>query len=141
MSKTILGSLYRLSIYLSIFMASDSFILSPLQLLKSASDFLYFWYIKNAKDSLKKKMNFVKGVERDLGIIINLKMITQPIYGDYTLAGKLIGPILRLGRVLFGCLLVFVAFVFTMIIYTVYLLLPIVVSFMILKNVLYILAG
>jgi len=122
-------------------MASDSFILSPLQLLKSASDFLYFWYIKNAKDSLKKKMNFVKGVERDLGIIINLKMITQPIYGDYTLAGKLIGPILRLGRVLFGCLLVFVAFVFTMIIYTVYLLLPIVVSFMILKNVLYILAG
>lgn len=122
-------------------MASESFMLSPVQILKSLRDFLYFWCIKNAKESLKKKMGFVKGIERDLGIIINLKMITQPIYGDYTLAGKLIGPILRLGRVLFGCLLVFVAFVFTIIIYAVYLLLPIVVSFMILKNAFYILAG
>lgn len=122
-------------------MASDSFVLSPLQILKSISDFLYFWYIKNAKESLKKKMRFVKGVERDLGIIINLKMITQPIYGDYTLAGKLIGPILRLGRVIFGCLLMSLSFIFVTIAYVIYLLLPIVVSFMILKNVLYILAG
>ena len=35
-----------------------------------------------------------------MGVLINLKLVFQPIFGDYSYMGRVIGPIFRLGRVL-----------------------------------------
>lgn len=121
-------------------MAADSFALLPFHLLKSIYDFLYFWYIRSSKDFLRGEMNAIKGVERDIGILINLKLIFQPIYGDYSILGKLIGPILRLGRVFFGFALVVFLSMIIVVLYVLWLLLPFVTAVMILKNIFYILA-
>lgn len=120
-------------------MATDSFVLSPFRILKGITDFLFFWYVQGSKDFWRREINMVKGVERDIGILINLKLIFQPIYSDYSLIGKLIGPIFRLGRVLLGCL--FVVFLSGLIIvcYALWLLLPPVALVMICKNLFYIL--
>lgn len=121
-------------------MAADSFTLSPSHLLKSIYDFLYFWYIRGSKDFLRGEMNAIKGVERDIGILINLKLVFQPIYGDYSILGKLIGPILRLGRVFLGFMLVVFLSIIIVALYLLWLLLPPVAFIMFLKNIVYILA-
>jgi len=121
-------------------MATDSLALSPFRILKGIADFLLFWYVQGSKDFWRREIKMVKGVERDIGILINLKLIFQPIYSDYSLIGKLIGPIFRLGRVFLGCL--FVVFLSGLIIvcYALWLLLPPVALVMICKNLFYILA-
>ncbi|MFA6897189.1 MAG: hypothetical protein WCQ96_02810 [Patescibacteria group bacterium] len=121
-------------------MATDSFALSPFQILKGIAGFLFFWYVQGSKDFWRREINMVKGVERDIGILINLKLILQPIYGDYSLIGKLIGPIFRLGRVLLGCLFVILLSGLIVVCYALWLLLPPVALVMICKNLFYILA-
>ncbi|MDD3006174.1 MAG: hypothetical protein PHX30_01145 [Candidatus Pacebacteria bacterium] len=83
----------------------------------------------------------IKGVGRDIGVLINLKLIFQPIYGDYSLIGKLIGPIFRLCRVFFGILLaIFLSFLIIAC-YALWLLLPPVALVMFWENLFYLLVG
>ena len=121
-------------------MAADSLVLLPYHLLKSIYDFLYFWYIRGTKNFLRGEISVIEGVERDIGILINLKLVFQPIYGDYSILGKVIGPILRLGRVFFGFVLVVFLSIIIVVLYVLWLLLPFVSAVMILKNIVYILA-
>lgn len=122
-------------------MTTDSFILSPLRIFKSISDFMFFWYVRGSQDFGHREINMIKGVERDIGIFINLKLLFQPIYSDYSLIGKLIGPILRLCRVFFGCLLVIFLSVLIVVCYALWLLLPPVAFVMFWKNLFYLLVG
>ncbi len=122
-------------------MIVDYFIGIPFRLLKGLYDFFYFWYIKSSKDFWKKEMAFIKGVENDIGIIVNLRLITQPIYGDYSKIGRIIGPIFRLCRIVIGCFFVLLSFFAVIGIYFLWLLFPIVSVIMILKNLLYLLAN
>lgn len=111
----------------------------PFRFSQGIYNFLNFWYIKSSKDFWKREMLFIKGVENDVGILINLKLITQPIFGDYTYMGKIIGPIFRLGRVIFGSVLIFLSFVSIVVSYILWLIFPIVAVAMTLKNLIYIL--
>lgn len=122
-------------------MAADPSIFSPFSLVKSVSGFLVFWYWKSSKDFWHREIRFIRGVERDIGILINLKMIMEPIFSDYTFAGRLIGPFFRLFRVAFGCVCVVFFSGLIVFTYALWLILPPVAFLMILQNVLYILAG
>lgn len=131
-----------ISIFINLFrMAADTIALFPLRLLRGLGDFFHFWYIRNSADYWRRKIAFLRSVERDIGIVVNLKMITQPIYGDYTFAGRIIGPIFRLGRVLFGCLLFFISLIAVVVIYMLYLLMPVIVAVMLVENLVYVLLG
>ncbi len=122
-------------------MAADSSIFSLSSLMKGISDFFVFWYWKSSKDFWQREIRFIKGVERDIGIIINLKMIMEPIFSDYTFAGRLIGPFFRLFRVLLGCACVAFFSCLIVVIYGIWLILPPVTLVMISKNLFYILVG
>jgi hypothetical protein len=122
-------------------MATDSFILSPFRIFKGISGFLSFWYVRGSQDFWHREVNMIKGVGRDIGVLINLKLIFQPIYGDYSLIGKLIGPIFRLCRVFFGILLaIFLSFLIIAC-YALWLLLPPVALVMFWENLFYLLVG
>jgi hypothetical protein len=120
-------------------MPMDYILSLPFRFSQGIYNFLNFWYIKSSKDFWKREMLFIKGVENDVGILINLKLITQPIFGDYTYMGKIIGPIFRLGRVIFGSVLIFLSFVSIVVSYILWLIFPIVAVAMTLKNLIYIL--
>ena len=83
-------------------MLLEYFLNLPIKFAKGTKQFFWFWYVQNSKDFWHREVGFLKGIERDIGVITNLKLITQPIFGDYTYAGRVIGPIFRLGRVLIG---------------------------------------
>ena len=109
--------------------------------LKGLRNFLYFWYIKSSGDFWRSEISFIKGIERDIGIIINLKLITQPIFGDYTYIGRIIGPIFRLGRVIFGVIMVSFSLCLVAALYFFWILLPPVAAIMIFKNLNYLLSN
>lgn len=122
-------------------MLTDNALTLPYRFLKGLGNFLSFWYIESSKDFWTREIGFIKGVERDVGILVNLRLITQPIFSDYTYVGRIIGPFFRLGRVVFGCLLVALSFAVISVIYLFWILLPPVALVMTCKNLLYLLAS
>lgn len=122
-------------------MAADTLSISPLVLAKGIYGFFNFWYIRGAKDFLQRKWVFFRNLEQDMGILINLRMLFQPIYGDYTFAGRLIGPVFRLLRVSLGLALLFFCAILIVLIFAIRLMLPLVAFFMVIENVFFLLAG
>ena len=96
----------------------------PIKFLRGIMNFFSFWYIQSSKDFWNREISFIKGIERDIGIIINLKLITQPIFGDYSYAGRVIGPIFRLGRVLVGFIIMVISITVVILIYLIWIILP-----------------
>ena len=115
-------------------MLLEYFINLPIKFLKGINQFFYFWYIQSSKDFWHREILFIKGVERDIGVMINLKLITQPIFGDYTYAGRVIGPIFRLGRVLVGTMIMVVSIFVVILIYLIWIILPPLAFLMVVLN-------
>lgn len=109
--------------------------------LRGFRDFLYFWYIKSSRDFWRSEISFIKGVERDIGVMINLKLVTQPIFGDYSYIGRVIGPIFRLGRVIFGLIAISFSAALVTAIYLFWIFLPPVAAVMTVENLVYMLSN
>lgn len=119
-------------------MIQEYFVNLPLNLVKGTIRFFYFWYAQSSKDFWKREIEFLKGVERDIGVIINLKLITQPIFSDYSYMGRFLGPIFRLGRVIIGLIIMAISIAAVIIIYLFWIILPLLTLLMIITNLLYV---
>ena len=119
-------------------MTADFFLTLPMKIVRGSYDFLVFWYVRGSKEFWRKEISFIKGIERDIGVLINLKLITQPIFGDYTRMGRIIGPIFRLGRVLIGLTIIFFSVLAVVALFVIWFLLPVVTLIMIFENLPYI---
>jgi hypothetical protein len=62
--------------------------------------FLRRWYV----DATEKYWSFVAEraamIDRIFAVKIMLQTLGQPLYGDYSIIGRILGPMFRLGRVL-----------------------------------------
>ena len=109
----------------------------PVNFIKRIINFFYIWYIQSSKDFWNKEISFLRQMERDIGVLINLKLITEPIYGDYTYEGRVLGPIFRLGRVLVGLFIMLCSIVAVVTIYLIWIILPPLAFLMIVANLSY----
>lgn len=66
-----------------------------------------------------------RDLDRDLALAINFKHITQPIYGDYSVTGRILGPIFRLGRIFFGGVVYLFLGLIVSVVFMIYLSLPV----------------
>ncbi|MBW6440787.1 hypothetical protein K0B03_02015 [Patescibacteria group bacterium] len=110
----------------------------PLKIVRGILNFFYVWYVQSSKDFWHKEISFIKGIERDIGVLINLKLLFQPIFGDYSYLGRVIGPILRMGRVLIGLFIVLVSIIAVLIVYLIWILLPPITFLMVYSNLIYV---
>ena len=117
-------------------MILEYFVNLPIKFLKGIHQFFYFWYITSSKNFWHKEIGFLRQIERDIGVMINLKLITQPIFGDYTYAGRVIGPIFRLGRVLVGTIIMIASIFVVILIYMIWIVLPPLAFLMVFLNML-----
>ena len=118
-------------------MISEYFVNLPVNFIKGIINFFSFWYITSSKVFWSKEIIFIKGIERDMGVLINLKLMFQPIFGDYSYLGRVIGPIFRLGRVFAGFFIVAVSVIAAMIIYLIWIILPPLTLLMVFLNLIY----
>ncbi len=119
-------------------MIAEYFVNLPVNFVKGIVNFLYVWYVKSSRDFWHKEIGFIKGIENDIGVLINLKLLFKPIFGDYSYMGRIIGPIFRLGRVFVGFLIMLISLVVVITVYLLWIILPPLTFLMISVNLIYI---
>lgn len=97
-------------------------------------NFLYSWYIDDTKNFWNWFINYLKFLDRDIAVAGSLQNWTSPLFGDYSLVGVVVGPVLRTIRILFGLALYAIISFFSLIIYLFWVILPIGVVGMVFLN-------
>lgn len=67
--------------------------------------FFKHWYISGFRQFISFFHQVVSGMEQMFAVRSMILFITQPIYGDYTVIGHIIGPIFRVIRIVVGVLI------------------------------------
>ncbi|MEN9341924.1 MAG: hypothetical protein RIQ54_180 [Candidatus Parcubacteria bacterium] len=64
--------------------------------------FFKHWYINGSYQFISFFHQVISGMEQMFAVRSMILFITQPIYGDYTVIGHIVGPIFRLIRIMVG---------------------------------------
>lgn len=92
-------------------------------------DFFHHWYADASRFFLHRFISRLERLDQKFAVKITLRYFFQPLYGDYTIMGRILGVIFRSGRILIGIAVFgFVALVFLML-YALWLLIPVIVLF------------
>jgi hypothetical protein len=89
-------------------------------------DFFHHWYVDGSRWWGHRFWNILARADRTLAIKITLIHFFEPLYRDYTVIGRVLGIIFRTGRILIGAVVYLVLGMLFLIIYLLWLLLPIV---------------
>lgn len=89
------------------------------------AEFLRHWYWGSAQVYFDFVLERFRELDRFLAFKITLQHFFEPLYGDYSIVGRLIGLPLRLGRLLVGAVVYLVLLAAALVLYLVWLALPI----------------
>lgn len=87
-------------------------------------DFLRHWYVKSAYWYYDFVINALRSMDRTLAWKITALNITEPLFGDYSAIGRVMGFLFRSARLVFASLVYAAVFVIALGVYLVWLLLP-----------------
>ncbi len=88
------------------------------------TDFMRRWYIEATIRIWAALFDQLQQIDRIFAIRINAKLWLEPLYGDYTPVGRIIGPIFRTFRILLGLSMYGILTALTFIIWVIWLLVP-----------------
>lgn len=63
---------------------------------------MFFWLIDGPRRYWKKVFGLILGFEDTWATFITLRYFFRPLYQDYTIIGRIIGPFFRLFRIIIG---------------------------------------
>jgi hypothetical protein len=66
---------------------------------------IFSWYSVGLPRLMQRIRVLINGFEAQLAIKATLTHLSEPLFQDYTLAGRIIGSLFRLGRIALGCIL------------------------------------
>jgi hypothetical protein len=89
------------------------------------ADFLRHWYIKSAYMYYDFVVNRLRKMDYVLAWRITAKNLFEPLYGDYSFIGHIMGFIFRSTRLLMASLIYIVVFMCAIVAYLVWLAIPI----------------
>lgn len=110
----------------------------PLNLMRGTLNFFYIWYVQGTFDFWNKEAAFLRAVERDVGFIVHVKHIADPLFGDYTLMGRFIGFIFRIGFIIFGFSITAASVAAVVSLYLLWMIIPPITFFYLLSNLYYV---
>lgn len=79
------------------------------RLIFRVGNFFHHWYRDGVKAIANYTVSFFAGLDRGFALRINVRYFFEPLYGDYTITGRIIGFLFRSIRVLLGL----VAYIFS----------------------------
>lgn len=86
--------------------------------------FLRYWYVESFNRFLDALEDTIHTLDSSFAIKDTAKNIDKPLFQDYTTQGRIIGFLLRLGRILIGLLIYALASLAYLVFYIVWLLFP-----------------
>ncbi len=87
-------------------------------------DFFHHWYVDGSRNFAHAFISLLENLDRAFAVKINFRFLFQPLYKDYTVVGRILGPIFRSGRILIGVVVYAFLSVIFLAIYLAWLLLP-----------------
>lgn len=64
--------------------------------------FLHDWYVHGSRRFFHAFISFLEYFDRTFAVIITLRHIFEPLYGDHSIVGRIVGPVFRSGRIVIG---------------------------------------
>lgn len=119
-------------------MIAEYFVNLPFNFAKGILNFFYFWYVQGTLDFWNKEAAFLRAVERDVGFIVHIKHIADPLFGDYTFLGRIIGFFFRIGFILFGFFVTAISIIFVVGLYLLWIFIPPVTFIFLFANLYYV---
>lgn len=89
------------------------------------AEFLRHWYLKSPKFYANFVLNKLEDIDYHIAWKITLKKLFEPLYGDYSALGYILGFIFRLGRLIIGSFIYALIFLVAISLYLIWLLTPI----------------
>lgn len=87
-------------------------------------NFFRHWYVDSFYFMLRKAADLFHDLDRTIAFRVTLYHFFEPLYGDYSVAGRILGPIFRVLRVMLGALAYLILGMLAVLIYLVWLLIP-----------------
>jgi hypothetical protein len=78
------------------------------RLLFRLGGFFLHWYVDASRWFLRAFVSTIGRFERTLAIRVTLRHLFEPLYKDYSVVGRMLGPLFRTGRVIVGVVWYFV---------------------------------
>ncbi|MGC9046659.1 MAG: hypothetical protein ACP5IC_00880 [Minisyncoccia bacterium] len=80
-------------------------------------EFLRNWYIKSFYLFFGKIINLLQTLDKTFAVKINFKFLLYPLYGDYSIVGRILGFLFRVfkivsGIIIYGLIILLAAFVY-----------------------------
>lgn len=87
-------------------------------------DFFHHWYADGSRVFLNYFVSFLERLDQRFAVKITLRYFFQPLYGDYTIMGRILGLIFRSARILIGSAVYLFFSAIFLVIYFLWLLVP-----------------
>ncbi len=102
--------------------------------IRSFKGFFIFWYYQGLLWFWRKAIEIISNFEATFAVRLMFKHITEPIFQDYTRAGRLLGILIRLLRIVVGLLFYLAIIIIFSIMAIIWVLLPIFAVWQIFKG-------
>lgn len=94
------------------------------------SDFFHHWYIDGSRVYAHRVISALSDMDRVFAVRITLHLFGKPLYGDYSVIGRVMGIVLRFFRVLVGLVFYAAIILVALIFYMAWLIIPFVPLFL-----------
>lgn len=98
-------------------------------------DFFRHWYLNSSYRFAHFFVALLERFDKTIAIKITLRHFFEPLYGDYTIVGRILGIFFRSGRVLVGILVYALLTAICFAFYLIWLLTPLVLIFIFLVGI------
>ncbi|OGY98781.1 MAG: hypothetical protein A2855_00670 [Candidatus Liptonbacteria bacterium RIFCSPHIGHO2_01_FULL_57_28] len=93
------------------------------------SDFFHHWYIDGSRAILHRCTSVFESLDQTFALRITLRYFWKPLYGDYSIVGRIFGVIFRSGRILIGSVIYLALGAIMLAFYLLWLILPFAILF------------
>lgn len=93
------------------------------------TDFFHHWYVDGSRAIAHRFMSAITVADRSLAIKVTARHFFEPLYGDYSAVGRVLGVIFRTGRILIGLVVYLLVAILFFVFYLAWILLPAAILF------------
>ncbi len=93
------------------------------------TDFFHHWYVDGSRRIGHRFITTLEGADRSFAVKVTLRYFFRPLYGDYTIIGRILGIIFRTCRILIGGVVYAVIALLFLLFYVIWLATPAVIIF------------
>ncbi len=94
------------------------------------SDFFHHWYIDGSRQFARSFIGFLAALDRVFAVRITFYLFWKPLYGDYTVIGRILGVIFRFFRLIIALILYAAVAAAALVLYILWLSIPFIPLFL-----------